>query len=221
MSDLVSDDSGKRGFSRRNFLKSIGTTAVATAATQVQQAAAQLEKANPEQPLGPGVVPVKLRVNGKELNLALEPRVTLLDALRNHTDLTGAKEVCDRGTCGACTMLLDGRPIYACMLLALEAQGHEIATVEGLARDGQLSPVQQAFLEEDALMCGYCTPGFVMSVTALLRDNPHPTGEAVRHACSGNLCRCGTYPRILKAALRAGGAAATSKMEVINYGDLA
>ncbi len=221
MSDLVSDDSGKKGFSRRNFLKSIGTTAVATAATQVQQAAAQLEKANPEQPLGPGVVPVKLRVNGKELNLALEPRVTLLDALRNHTDLTGAKEVCDRGTCGACTMLLDGKPIYACMLLALEAQGHEITTVEGLARDGQLSPVQQAFLEEDALMCGYCTPGFVMSVTALLRDNPHPTGEAVRHACSGNLCRCGTYPRILKAALRAGGATATSKMEVINYGDLA
>jgi aerobic-type carbon monoxide dehydrogenase small subunit (CoxS/CutS family) len=221
MSDLVSEDSGKRGFSRRNFLKSIGTTAVATAATQVQQAAAQLEKANSEQPLGPGVVPVKLRVNGKELNLALEPRVTLLDALRNHTDLTGAKEVCDRGTCGACTMLLDGKPIYACMLLALEAQGHEITTVEGLARDGQLSPVQQAFLEEDALMCGYCTPGFVMSVTALLRDNPHPTGEAVRHACSGNLCRCGTYPRILKAALRAGGATATSKMEVINYGDLA
>ncbi len=221
MSDFLSEDSGKRGFSRRNFLKSIGTTAVATAATQVQQAAAQLEKANPEKALGPGAVSVKLRVNGKELSLALEPRVTLLDALRNHTDLTGAKEVCDRGTCGACTMLLDGRPIYACMLLALEAQGHDIATVEGLARDGQLSPVQQAFLEEDALMCGYCTPGFVMSVTALFLDNPHPTGDDVRHACSGNLCRCGTYPRILKAALRAGGAAATSKTEVINYGDLA
>lgn len=221
MSDFLSEDSGKRGFSRRNFLKSIGTTAVATAATQVQQAAAQLEKPNPEKALGPGAVSVKLRVNGKELSLALEPRVTLLDALRNHTDLTGAKEVCDRGTCGACTMLLDGRPIYACMLLALEAQGHDIATVEGVARDGQLSPVQKAFLEEDALMCGYCTPGFVMSVTALLRDNPHPTGDDVRHACSGNLCRCGTYPRILKAALRAGGAAATSKTEVINYGDLA
>src|SRR5262249_21071096 len=147
---------------------------------------------------GPDAVPVTLNVNGKQLKLQLEPRVTLLEALRNHSNLTGAKEVCDRATCGACTVLFDGTPIYSCAKLAIDSQGHEITPIEGLAEGGHLPPVQRAFIEQDALMCGYCTPGFVMSVTALLKKNPKPNAEAVKHACAGNLCRCGTYPRIMQ-----------------------
>jgi aerobic-type carbon monoxide dehydrogenase small subunit (CoxS/CutS family) len=209
------------GVSRRSFLKSFGTTAAVAATAQVEAVAAELQKANSEQPLGPDAVPISLNVNGKPLKLKVEPRVTLLEALRNHSDLTGAKEVCDRATCGACTVLLDGIPIYSCSKLAIEAQGHEITTVEGLAPNGKLSPVQQAFVEQDALMCGYCTPGFVVSVTALLRKNPRPTAEEVKHACAGNLCRCGTYPRIMKAAFKAAGVPVSSKTEVISYGKLA
>ena len=138
-------------------------------------------------------------------NCMLEPRVTLLDALRNYSSLTGAKEGCDRAACGACTVLLDDLPIYSCQKLAIEAQGHEITTVEGLAKDGKLSKVQQAFIDKDALQCGYCTPGFIMSVTALLKQNPHPTADEVKHACAGNLCRCGTHPHILQAVFQAAG----------------
>ena len=214
-----SEPSGAGTWSRRSFLKSLGTTAVATAAAQAQAVAAELEQVNAEQALGPGAVPVTLRVNGQTLELQLEPRVTLLDALRNYSSLTGAKEGCDRAACGACTVLLDGTPVYSCMKLAIEAQGHAITTVEGLAQDGHLNKVQQAFLQHDALMCGYCTPGFLMSVTALLSKKPHPTAEEVKHACAGNLCRCGTQPRILQAVLQAGGVAAlqTTRTEVVDY----
>jgi aerobic-type carbon monoxide dehydrogenase small subunit (CoxS/CutS family) len=135
--------------------------------------------------------------------------------------LTGSKEVCDRGTCGACTVLFDDKPVYSCSVLAIEAQGKAITTIEGLAKEGQLSPVQKAFIEQDALMCGFCTPGFVMSVTALLKQNPHPTEAQVKHACCGNLCRCGTYPRVLQAALKAAGVNTASKTEVISYAKLA
>jgi aerobic-type carbon monoxide dehydrogenase small subunit (CoxS/CutS family) len=206
-------------WSRRTFFKGLGTTAVATAAAQAGAVAAELEKLNAEKVVGPGAVPVTLNVNGQKLSLHLEPRVTLLDALRNYSSLTGAKEGCDRATCGACTVLLDGTPVYSCMKLAIEAQEHAITTVEGLAQGGQLSKVQQAFLEQDALMCGYCTPGFVMSITGLLQKKPHPSPEEVRHACAGNLCRCGTHPRIVQAALRACGAqtAGTGKTEVVDY----
>jgi xanthine dehydrogenase YagT iron-sulfur-binding subunit len=205
-------------WSRRTFLKSLGTTAAAATSAQVEAVAAELQKANAEGELGPGALPIALNVNGQVLKLQLEPRVTLLDALRNYSSLTGAKEGCDRGTCGACTVLLDGKPVYSCMTLAVEAQGHAITTVEGLAKNGQLTNVQQAFLEKDALMCGYCTPGFLMSVTALLNQNPRPTEDDVRHACAGNVCRCGTHPRILAAALRACGLSArTGTTEVINH----
>ncbi len=207
--------------SRRAFLKTFGTSAAAAAAGQLEAAAQELAKADAEKLQGPGAVPVTLNVNGKTLKLELEPRVTLLDALRNHLSLTGAKEVCDRATCGACTVLLDGTPIYACSKLAIEAQGHAITTVEGLAVDGKLTPVQQAFVAEDALMCGYCTPGFVMSVTALLMKNSHPTAEQVKTACAGNLCRCGTYPRVMKAALKAAGVSTADTTEVIPYASLA
>ena len=207
--------------SRRSFLKSFGTTAAAAATAQVEVVAQELQKANAEKTYGPGKVPITLTVNGKALQLEVEPRVTLLEALRNHSNHTGAKEVCDRATCGACTVLLDGTPIYSCSKLAIEAQGHQITTVEGLAKDGQLSPVQQAFIDQDGLMCGYCTPGFVMSVTALLNRVPKPTAEQVKHACAGNLCRCGTYPRVMQAAFKAAGLPVASKTEVIPYAKLA
>jgi len=207
---------GVGSFSRRTFLKGLGTTAVAAVAAQTTIIAQELEKVNAEKVIGPGAVPVTLTVNGKKLKLTLEPRVTLLDALRNYSSLTGAKEGCDRAACGACTILFDGLPIYSCQKLAIEVQGHEITTVEGLAKDGKLSEVQQAFIDRDALQCGYCTPGFIMSATALLKQNPHPTADEVKHACAGNLCRCGTHPHILQAALQAAGAKVTSKTEVIH-----
>jgi aerobic-type carbon monoxide dehydrogenase small subunit (CoxS/CutS family) len=204
-------------FSRRTFLKSLGTVAATAATAQVTSVAAELEKGNAEKIVGPDAVPVTLNVNGKKLKLMLEPRVTLLDALRNYSSLTGAKEGCDRAACGACTVMMDGLPIYSCQKLAIEAQGREITTVEGLAKNGKLSKVQQAFLEKDALQCGYCTPGFVMSVTALLKFNPRPTADEVKHACAGNLCRCGTHPHIIQAALNAAGIETASKTEVVNY----
>jgi xanthine dehydrogenase YagT iron-sulfur-binding subunit len=219
----MSDADSNRGisFSRRSFLKSFGASAAAAATVQVEMVARELEKANVEKVQGPEAVPITLQVNGQPLKLQVEPRVTLLEALRNHAGFTGAKEACDRAACGACTVLLDDVPVYACAMLALEAQGHAITTVEGLAQNGELSKVQQAFVEEDALMCGYCTPGFVMSVTALLKQTPHPTVEEVKHACAGNVCRCGSYPRIMQAALKAAGVSVSSKTEVIAYAKLA
>ena len=207
--------------SRRSFLRTFGTTAAVAATAQVDAVAQQLANANAETPVGPQAVPVALTVNGKSLRIQLEPRVTLLEALRDHANLTGSKEVCDRATCGACTVLLDGTPIYSCSKLAVDSQGHQITTIEGLAENGKLTKVQQAFVDQDALMCGYCTPGFVMSVTALLNKNARPNAEEVKHACAGNLCRCGTYPRIMQAAFKAAGLPVSSKTEVIAYAKLA
>lgn len=203
--------------SRRTFIKGLGATAITTVAAQTTAVAQELEKANAEKVIGPGAVPITLAVNGERLQLQLEPRVTLLDALRNYSSLTGSKEGCDRAACGACTVLLDGMPIYSCQKLAIEAQGHEITTVEGVANNGTLSKVQRAFIDKDALQCGYCTPGFVMSVTALLNKNPRPTIEEAKHACSGNLCRCGTQPHVLKAIFEAAGISIADKTEVIKH----
>ena len=213
------DPSSTGRLSRRDFFKGLGTTAVAAAAAQAESVAQELQKLNTEKVLGPGPVPITLRVNGKTHRLELEPRVTLLEALRNHLGLTGPKEACDRAACGACTVWLDGAAIYACQKLAIDAQGHEVTTVEGLAPEGRLTPVQQAFVERDALQCGYCTPGFVMSVSALLRKKPKPTVQDVLHACAGNLCRCGTHPRVLEAALVAAGVRPVSmnRTEVIPH----
>ena len=219
MSEFKSND----GFSisRRSFLKTFGTSAAVAATAQMEAVAKELEKANAEKVLGPEPLPITLQINGKPMKVQVEPRTTLLDVLRDHLRLTGSKEVCDRATCGACTVLLDDKPVYSCSMLAIEAQGRAITTIEGLAANGKLSKVQEAFIDKDALMCGYCTPGFVMSVTALLKANPHPTADEVRHACSGNLCRCGAYPRILQAALKAAGVSTTAKTEVISYARLA
>ena len=219
----MSESSSKDGFSvsRRAFFKTFGATAAVAATAQVEAVAAELDKVNKEKIVGPEAVPITLQVNGKPIKLTVEPRVTLLDAVRNMTPFTGNKEVCDRATCGACSMFVDDKLVYSCSMLAIEAQGKHITTIEGLGKPGHLSKVQEAFVEQDALMCGYCTPGFVMSVTALLRSNPKPTEADVRHACSGNLCRCGTYPRILQAALKAAGVTKISKTEVIPYGNVA
>jgi xanthine dehydrogenase YagT iron-sulfur-binding subunit len=137
--------------------------------------------------------------------VTVEPRVTLLRALRNHLELTGAKEVCDRGACGACTVLVDGDPVCSCLMLAADAVGREITTVEGLGSPEKMSPVQQAFVECDALQCGFCTPGFVVASTALLRKNPAPTLDQIQQGLSGNLCRCGTYGRVFEAVQKAAG----------------
>ncbi len=203
--------------SRRGFFKGLGAVAAATAARRVDAVAEELNKVDAEKIQGPGAIPIELKINGKTKAFQLEPRVTLLDALRNHSDHTGAKEVCDRASCGACTVLLNGVPTYSCMVLAVEAQGQEITTVEGLSPDGKLTKIQEAFVACDGLQCGYCTPGFVMSLTALLRNNAQPTEADVKKACSGNLCRCGSYPRIFDAALQAAGVKTTSRCEIINH----
>jgi aerobic-type carbon monoxide dehydrogenase small subunit (CoxS/CutS family) len=209
------------GFDRRTFLKGIGTSAAIVAAAQGKALADEINKAAGPGPQGPGPVPFTLSINGEKKNFNLEPRVTLLDALRNFSPLTGTKEVCDRGTCGACSVLIDGKLIYACMKLAIDAQGTEITTIEGLAKNGQLTPVQQAFVDCDAVMCGFCTPGLVMATTALLNSNPKPTEAEVRRACSGNLCRCGTYPHVIKAALKASGQDVAETTTVIHHGSVA
>jgi xanthine dehydrogenase YagT iron-sulfur-binding subunit len=148
---------------------------------------------------------VILEVNGKKAAVDVEPRRTLVDALRNDLGLTGAKKACAMGDCGACTVLLDGRAVYACLVLAVDCAGRSVRTVEGLAPEGELHPVQRAFVEADALQCGYCTPGQVMAMCALLEANPWPSDEEIRHAMSGNLCRCGAYANIVKAARIAAG----------------
>lgn len=142
---------------------------------------------------------VVLRVNEAEERLVVEPRRTLLDALRDNLGLTGTKKVCDMGDCGACTVLVDGRAMYSCLLLAVDCSGRAITTIEGLSRGGDLDPVQRAFVEADAFQCGFCTPGQVMSLKALLLERPHPSDDDILRAVTGNLCRCGAYPNILKA----------------------
>ena len=197
--DESPDKDDRVNVSRRNFLKTAGVGSLATAVTAVGvgEAAAQSGPAA----LGPGDVPVTLMVNGKRLDLRIEPRVTLLNALRNRADLTGNKRVCDRGACGACTMIVDGRTVYSCSTLAIEVQGKQIRTVDGLANGTTLHPVQQAFVDTDGLMCGFCTPGFVTATVALLEKTPNPTAEQAKRALDGNICRCGTYVRVLEAAL--------------------
>jgi xanthine dehydrogenase YagT iron-sulfur-binding subunit len=190
-------DDPKPGVSRRDFLKTAGVGAAATGLVGGATAAAGPEV------LGPDAVALSLKVNGAARGVSVEPRVTLLRALRNHLDLTGAKEVCERGACGACTVLLDGDPVCSCLMLATDAVGHEITTVEGLGSPEKMSPLQAAFVECDALQCGFCTPGFVVTGTALLRRSPNPDLDQIKAGLSGNVCRCGTYGRIFEAVQKA------------------
>ena len=197
---MPSKKNDEPGFSRRTFLKTVGAGGVAAGVLGPPAAEAQGVKA-----AGPGAVPIQLNINGRVHKLEVEPRVTLLDALRTRLEITGVKRVCDRGVCGACTMMLDGKLIYSCSTLAIEAQGKPIRTVESLAQGTVLHPVQQAFCDNDGLMCGFCTPGFVLAVASLLEQNPKPTAEQARKALDGNICRCGTYKGVLAATLNTGG----------------
>lgn len=181
---------GSSGVSRREFLKisSISAAAVPMLGTKFVEAAG-----DPVRVYGPGKVPVELTINGKKHSLQIEPRVTLLDALRDHLDITGAKRVCDRAECGSCTVLLDNRAVYACSVLAIEAQGKAITTVESMMQGESLHPIQQAFVDNDASQCGFCTPGFVVAFKAFVDQHPNASPEEIRRGLSGNLCRCGTY----------------------------
>jgi xanthine dehydrogenase YagT iron-sulfur-binding subunit len=188
------------GVSRRGFIASVGTGALG-AAVASRAAAAEAPAAAAGE-----LATITLLVNGQRRKVQVEPRFTLLYVLRERLGMTGSKPGCERGECGACTVLIDGVPRYACLTLAVEAEGHEVTTIEGLMDGEALGPVQEAFAEEDALQCGYCTPGQIMAAEGLLRANPDPSVAEIRLAMSGNLCRCGAYPHITKAVRRAAAA---------------
>ena len=202
----ASGGSQRNGISRRGFLKGAGLTAAGTALLDGVQAfgsEATSASAQDVRELGPGPVPVRLHVNGVEHTVEIEPRTTLAEALRIHLGMTGTKIVCDRGVCSGCTVWLDKMPVNSCMTLAIDAVGHRVTTIEGISSGETMHPLQAAFVKHDAMQCGYCTPGMVVSCAALLERNPHPSEQDVRHAVSGNLCRCGTYPKIFAATLDA------------------
>jgi xanthine dehydrogenase YagT iron-sulfur-binding subunit len=193
--------------SRRRFLKGVGLASATAAVADklwVEAEAAEKQTSAPKRSLS-GTVTVVLNVNGQKRTVQVEPRTTLLNTLRNHLEpqVSGPKLVCDAGTCGACTVLLDGKPVYSCLVLAVDAIGKQITTVEGLGSPDSMNAVQSAFVEKDGLMCGFCTPGFVTTISAYLKKTPNPSLAEVREACKGNFCRCGTYPRIFEAALAA------------------
>jgi xanthine dehydrogenase YagT iron-sulfur-binding subunit len=196
MSDVKTE-----GLSRRAFLRGSGLAA-ATAVSGLPLAptadAGPVQAAGPANvpAQGPAAVKITLNVNGREMGTAVEPRVTLLDALRNQLDVTGCKRVCDRGTCGACTVLVDGKPMYSCTMLALEAQGKTIRTAESLVQGEKLDAVPAAFVHFDAQQCGFCTPGFVVAMKAVLEQNPKATPAEVERGLQGNICRCGTYEQM-------------------------
>lgn len=191
----------ENGVSRRQFLRGSALTAAGTALVNSGLLA---ESAGPASAaVGPGAVPITMRVNGKDHQLSVEPRTTLAEALREVLHLTGTKVVCDRGACSACTVWIEGTPVNSCLTFALDVGQREVTTIEGLGTPEHMHPVQAAFVEHDAVQCGYCTPGMVMSTAALLESNPNPSLEDVQHAVRGNLCRCGTYPKVFEAALAA------------------
>jgi len=192
---------------RRGFLRGAGITAAGTALLDgvqgFREAAAETSPHVKE--YGPQPFAVTLNVNGKEHTLHIEPRTTLAEALRIQLNMTGTKISCDRGACSSCTVLLDKTPVNSCMTLAIDAAGHQVTTIEGIAEDERMKALPAAFVRHDAMQCGFCTPGMVMSCAALLDKNPRPTDDDVRYAVSGNLCRCGTYPKVFAAALDAAG----------------
>ena len=190
---------------RRKFLKGVGIAGAGAAIADHLWTEAEAKEATATPESLSGTVKVVLDVNGKKRDALVEPRTTLLNTLRNHLEpaVTGPKLVCDVGTCGACTVLLDDKPVYSCLVLAVDATSKKITTVEGLGTPESPNAVQAAFVENDGLMCGFCTPGFVTTISAYLKKNPNPSLAEVREACKGNFCRCGTYPRVFEAALAA------------------
>lgn len=188
------------GLSRRTFLKASG---ISLSVPLVMGHRVVKVAGEPVKVFGPGKIPVSLLINGKKYQATVEPRVTLLEALRHELDLTGAKRVCDRGTCGACTVIIDGKAVYSCSMLAIEGEGKAITTVEGLMQGDRLHPLQQAFIDNDAQQCGFCTPGFVVACKAFLDKNPNPTADQINKGLGGNLCRCGTYVGVRAAVAQA------------------
>lgn len=193
------DKQPESGVTRRGFLGSVGAGAAAVATGVTSRAEAVPEITDPEE-----MVQIALKINGRLHRLLVEPRWTLLFVLRDRLGITGTKAACERGECGSCSVLIDELPRYACMTLAVEAEGTEITTIEGLLDGEELGEVQQAFVEHDAFQCGYCTPGQIIAAEGLLRANPAPTEAEIRHGMSGNLCRCGTYQHIVNAVTHAG-----------------
>lgn len=196
--------------SRRGFIQSLGVSAAAAGVASGAKALADTVQPVGEPPaglplMGPLPISITLTVNGAKVPLKIEPATTLLEALRLHAGLTGTKEICDRGSCGGCSVLVDGVLMVSCMLLAVDAAGASIVTVEGLANNGTLSALQDAFIRHDALQCGYCTPGLLVAGTWLLNSTPNPTLPQIQNALAGNICRCGTYTNIFNAVLDASG----------------
>jgi len=195
-------DAPKIEVSRRGFLKGAGITAASGVIESAKAFGREAKDAlQIAQTVGPGALPIKLHINGEEHTVTVEPRYTLAQTLRDNLGLTGTKVVCDRGSCSACTVWIDKVPALACMTLSVDAVGREITTIEGLSHGDTMHPVQAAFVKHDAMQCGFCTPGMVMSCVALLERNPNPSLADVKHAVSGNLCRCGTYPKVFAATL--------------------
>ncbi len=193
-----------KGITRRSFIRGAGlSTAGSVFLTSNALAFDYKEQYVAGKEYGPEAVTIKMKVNGIMNSISVEPRTTLASALRDHLELTGTKVVCDRGSCSACTVYLDGKPVNACMMSAFDVGDKEVTTIEGIAKNGELHPVQQAFIEHDASQCGYCTPGMVMSCVHLVENNANPNLEDVKNATRGNLCRCGTYPHVFKATLAA------------------
>lgn len=198
------------GVSRRSFLQTLGVSAAANSLVGIGAKTALAEQPAADGPklFGPGPTKVMLKVNGKEMPVTIEPATTLLEALRVGLDLTGSKEICDRGSCGGCSAIVDGKLVNTCMMLAADAIGSDVQTIEGLAQGeggGKLHPIQEAFIKHDGLQCGYCTPGLVMACKSLLDKNPKPTLQQIKVGISGNICRCGTYNNIFNACLEASG----------------
>jgi xanthine dehydrogenase YagT iron-sulfur-binding subunit len=197
------NDKQKRGTTRRTFLKSAGIVSASVAGAEMLSGVPRAEGQEQAGAVGPGKVPLKLRVNGEVRTVNVEPRTTLAEALRDELHLTGTKVVCDRGSCSACTVMLDKTPVCSCMTLAVDVGDRNVTTIEGLAHGEDLHPIQAAFIEHDALQCGFCTSGMLMSCASLLERNPKPSADDVRTAISGNICRCATYPRVLEAVVAA------------------
>ena len=206
MENKKQEDQSKsnKGYSRRSFLRGAGLSTAGGVLLTTDAFALDFDEGfSKGKEYGPDALTIQMKVNGKIETLSVEPRTTLATALRDHLELTGTKVVCDRGSCSACTVYLDGEPVNSCMMSAFDVGDKEITTIEGIAKDGNLHPVQEAFIEHDASQCGYCTPGMVMSCAHLLENNPDPNLEDVKNATRGNLCRCGTYPHVFKATLAA------------------
>ena len=195
--------SDPKNISRRKFITGLGTGVIGGAVMPGVLTAQQAKKMKADsQPLG-GKVTLSLKVNGKLVRVLIEPQTTLVQLLRDHLRLTGTKVVCNQGECGSCTVLLNNKAVYSCHILALDAAGQEVTTIEGLLDGEKLHPLQEAFVEHDGLQCGFCTPGQIMAAQALLLEYPKPTAEQVKQGMAGNICRCSAYPNIVKSVLAA------------------